>query len=59
MLGLQRDGQLGYANTKTVGDDETPSSAPTVDLGTGLTATAISAGDYHTCALLNDGNVRC
>ena len=32
---------------------------PTVNLGTGRTATAISAGDYHTCAILNNASVKC
>jgi hypothetical protein len=32
---------------------------PAVDLGTGRTATAIAAGRYHTCALLDDGTVKC
>ncbi|MEQ9092878.1 MAG: hypothetical protein RLN63_02110, partial [Miltoncostaeaceae bacterium] len=30
-----------------------------VDLGPGRTATAISAGDFHTCAVLDTGEVRC
>ncbi|HYH59413.1 MAG TPA: hypothetical protein VD790_09370 [Thermoleophilaceae bacterium] len=53
------NGQLGYANTDTIGDNETPGSAGPVDLGPGRTATAITAGDQHTCALLDDGSVRC
>jgi len=52
-------GQLGYGNTNNVGDDETPASVGPVDLGVGRTAAAIVAGDYHTCALLDDGTVRC
>ena len=49
-------GQLGLGHTETIGDDETP--VVDVDLG-GATATAISAGAYHTCALLTGGAVRC
>ena len=52
-------GQLGYANTTTVGDDETPASVGSVDLGPGRTAIAIVAGDFYTCALLDDDTVRC
>jgi len=57
--GASPDGQLGYGNQNTVGDDETPGSVGPVDLGAGHTATAIAAGDFHTCALLEDGTVRC
>src|SRR3546814_20282370 len=32
---------------------------PTVDLGTGRTAVAIAAGFTHTCALLDDGSLKC
>ena len=32
---------------------------PTVDLGTGRTAKAISAGRYATCAILDDDSVKC
>ena len=52
-------GQLGYGNGDTIGDNEKPSAAGPVDLGPGLTATAISAGGSHTCAVLNTGSVRC
>jgi alpha-tubulin suppressor-like RCC1 family protein len=57
--GFSGDGQLGYANKNTIGDDETPASAGPVDLGPGHTATDISSGDSHTCALLEDKTVRC
>ena len=30
-----------------------------VDLGTNLYAVKVSAGDQHTCAILNDGSVKC
>ncbi|MDP1850017.1 MAG: hypothetical protein Q8K79_19685 [Solirubrobacteraceae bacterium] len=57
--GYGTSGQLGYASTETIGDDETPGSAGPVDLGPGRTARAISAGSVHTCAVLDDGRVRC
>jgi alpha-tubulin suppressor-like RCC1 family protein len=52
-------GQLGYANTNDIGDDEFPSAAGPVDLGAGRTAVAISAGGDHTCAILDNGTLRC
>ena len=57
--GLGDDGRLGYGNTASIGDNETPGSAGPVSLGTGQTAVAVAAGDKHTCALLDDGTVRC
>ena len=57
--GANDTGQLGLGTTVTVGDDETPGSMPPVDLGAGRTATAIAAGGFHTCAILDDGHVRC
>jgi alpha-tubulin suppressor-like RCC1 family protein len=57
--GLGTSGRLGYGNTATIGDDETPASVAPVYLGAGRTAKAITAGDAHTCALLDDGSVRC
>jgi hypothetical protein len=57
--GYGGNGQLGYANTKNVGDTHTPASTGPVDLGPGRTAIAISAGGAHTCARLDDGHVRC
>ncbi len=50
-------GQLGYGNTFTIGDNETPQAAGDVDVGE--TVTQLAVGDYHTCALLSTGNVRC
>jgi alpha-tubulin suppressor-like RCC1 family protein len=56
--GFSGDGQLGYGNIDTVGETDTPGSAGPVDLG-GHTVAALAAGDYHTCAILDDGTVRC
>jgi alpha-tubulin suppressor-like RCC1 family protein len=53
------DGELGYGNTRSIGDNETPGSVAPVKLGPGRTAVAIAAGGYHTCAILDNGKVRC
>src|SRR5262245_22787572 len=45
------DGALGYGNANHVGDDETPGDVGPVNIGSGRTATAVSAGDHHTCAI--------
>src|SRR5262249_26529944 len=50
-------GQLGYANTKDIGDDETPASAGDVDVGGPVRA--VSAGGPQTCAVLETGKGRC
>jgi alpha-tubulin suppressor-like RCC1 family protein len=55
--GSNSSGQLGYSNTTTIGDTEHPSAVGPVQLGG--TATAITAGSSHTCALLTTGQVRC
>ncbi len=54
-------GQLGVGDTETWGDggDEMEDLLAGVDLGTGRTATQISTGYAHTCALLDDQTVRC
>jgi alpha-tubulin suppressor-like RCC1 family protein len=57
--GFAGNGQLGYGNTANIGDNETPDAAGPVNLGPGRTAVAITAGNFHTCAVLDDGNVRC
>ncbi len=59
--GLGASGQLGYGTTSNVGDAPatTPAMVGPVDLGSGRTAVAISAGQDHTCARLDDGHVRC
>ena len=50
-------GQLGYGNTRIIGDDETPASAGNVNVGGPVAQ--IAAGYAHTCALLVSGAVRC
>jgi hypothetical protein len=57
--GFSGDGQLGYGNRNSIGDNETPGSVGPVNIGIGRLATAVAAGDYHTCARLTDGTVRC
>jgi alpha-tubulin suppressor-like RCC1 family protein len=57
--GFAGNGQLGYGNMVHIGDDELPSTAGPVLLGAGRTAVAIAAGDFHTCVVLDDANVRC
>ena len=51
--GENSSGQLGIGST-------TAQNTPTVvNLGDSKTATAISAGNNHTCAILGDGSVKC
>lgn len=51
------DGQLGHGHTDPIGDDETPDAAGDVSLGGA--ATQVTAGLRHTCALLDNGDLRC
>lgn len=59
--GLNGIGQLGLSDTKTRGDEpnEMGDDLPAVQFGIGKTAKSITAGAYHTCALLNDDSVKC
>jgi alpha-tubulin suppressor-like RCC1 family protein len=50
-------GQLGYASTETIGDDETPASVGDVDIGGPVVQVAVGSG--HTCVVLDGGAVRC
>ncbi len=56
-------GQLGIGNTQVHGDGSVNggmgNSLPYVALGTGRKARALAAGFRHTCALLDDGSVKC
>ena len=56
--GRNYNGQLGDGtNTDITTDRNTPTQ--TSSLGTDRTAVAIGPGQYHTCALLDDGSVSC
>ena len=58
--GLGGDGQLGYDSVDTKGHAPGEMAAlGTVYLGEGRTATALAAGYYHTCALLDTGDAKC
>jgi alpha-tubulin suppressor-like RCC1 family protein len=54
-------GQLGLGDATLRGDSsgQMGDALPTVNLGTGRTALAVAAGEQHTCALLDDGSVKC
>ena len=59
--GYNAEGQLGLGDTRNRGDDSSTmgDNLPTVDLGTGRTASAIAASRNSTCALLDNGSVKC
>ena len=50
------DGRLGYNNTSDIGDNETPNSIGTVNLG-GAVISQIVTGGSHTCVLTDTGSV--
>ncbi|MCT4640889.1 MAG: hypothetical protein N4A33_01240, partial [Bacteriovoracaceae bacterium] len=50
-------GQLGTDSTAS--SVALPNSISAVNLGAGRTASQVCTGSYHTCALLDDGNVKC
>ena len=54
-------GQLGLGDTNNRGDQpgEMGDNLPAVDLGTGRTARAIAVNRFTTCALLDNGTVKC
>ncbi len=58
------DGRLGYGNTNSIGDNETPAAAgnvPAIPLGLPPTtkATALALGLNMSCALFDTGDVLC
>jgi len=59
--GKGSNGRLGTGNTNTIGDgsNEMGDNLAVVDLGTGRTATAISAGTDHACVILDNASVKC
>jgi alpha-tubulin suppressor-like RCC1 family protein len=60
-FGRNGSGQLGYGDTVNHGDNpgEMGDNLLVIDLGTGRTAKAVSAGLNHTCAILDNGSVKC
>ncbi len=54
-------GQLGTGDhtDRGIARSEMGESLPRVRLGTGRTAVAVTAGDGHSCALLDGGTVKC
>jgi alpha-tubulin suppressor-like RCC1 family protein len=59
--GDNSSGQLGLGDKNNRGDNagEMGATLPIVNLGTGRTAKAITAGVGFTCALLDDNTVKC
>lgn len=55
--GDHRNGRLGSLVDNEIGDDEHPDSIAPVQLG--AAAVQLTAGESHTCAVLDDGTVRC
>ncbi len=56
--GANGDGQLGLGNTNTIGDDEVPDAAHAA-VPLGAKAAVVTAGGNDTCAILQDGSLRC
>ena len=59
--GDNSQGQLGIGNTNTIGDEsnEMGSNLVLVDLPSSRSATAITAGNDFTCAILDDSSASC
>jgi len=59
--GLNESGRLGHGDTVTRGDGagEMGSALPITQLGGSGRATAVAAGEAHSCALLSGGRVKC
>ena len=55
--GAGQRGELGYASTDNVGDNELPATRGPIQLGS--PALHVAVGDSTTCALLIDGRVQC
>jgi len=57
--GISDYGQLGYGNAFNVGDGLGVSIIDAGNVNIGGTVIQIAAGGFHSCALLEEGNVRC
>lgn len=60
-FGYNLEGELGNGDTATRGEQsgDVGDGLPTVDLGTGVTAIAISATWAHTCIVTDAGKIKC
>jgi alpha-tubulin suppressor-like RCC1 family protein len=60
-FGLGSEGRLGSEATTNIGDStaNAVANSAAVGLGSRRTARAIAAGSAHTCALLDNGDVKC
>ena len=54
--GANTGGQLGLGDTT---ERMSPTALAAIDFGSGRTARALSAGDDHVCAILDDGALKC
>jgi alpha-tubulin suppressor-like RCC1 family protein len=59
--GSNRYSQLGLGDSQARGDapNEMGTNLPALNFGPGRSAVQLAAGTYHTCAILDDGTVRC
>ena len=59
--GRNNNGQLGLGHDDDIGDDnnEMGNNLVSVNLGTGRIAKTIATGEDHTCAILDNGDVKC
>ena len=59
--GRGSSGQLGQGAITNIGHSGSATVAvtPAIDLGSGRTALALSAGDAHTCAILDNATIKC
>ena len=58
--GLNDSGQLGLGDTENRDrTNEMDDNLPVVDLGAGKTARGFSAGDRHTCSVLDNASLKC
>ena len=59
--GHKNNGQLGIGTAVNLGDEpsEMSASLAPINLGAGRYPVKISTGFFHTCAILDDGSVRC
>eukprot|EP00752_Nemacystus_decipiens_P003306 g3060.t1 len=59
--GRNTEGQLGLNDTLNRGEGTTEmgDNLPLVDLGTGVVVTSVALGEAHTCAVIDDGDVKC